>query len=255
MGTETSVEVELGEAGRNWERPPPPPLAPRTQDLGARIAFGASRGSTCRAKADATCIVVCDRPYSLHFLIQQSGSLPEPLISGGDCLLATRTYADAVLVLQCSSSWSWTTLCWKFPFEKRPQHHSVKLIRTVFRVTVFQQLELDYAMGPPHPLARTDLGVTPIIRMFGVTEAGAHGSMFEVLCSTLCMSSDGPGCPAHSPHVWRHRGRCASGCMPCKFHVADAMRQPRCWHGCAVALLPRPAGSPACRKNTKTEIR
>lgn len=37
---------------------------------------------------------------------------------------------------------------------------------------VFQQFEIDYAMGPAHALARSDLGVTPIIRMFGVTEAG-----------------------------------------------------------------------------------
>lgn len=43
--------------------------------------------------------------------------------------------------------------------------------------TVFQQLELDYAMGPPHhPYSRSDLSVTPIIRMFGITEDGAHVS-------------------------------------------------------------------------------
>ena len=34
MGSEPSVEVELGEAGRNWERPAPPPWNPRTQALG-----------------------------------------------------------------------------------------------------------------------------------------------------------------------------------------------------------------------------
>jgi len=38
---------------------------------------------------------------------------------------------------------------------------------------IFQQLELDYAMGPPRAsVARSDLSLTPIIRMFGVTEAG-----------------------------------------------------------------------------------
>ena len=39
---------------------------------------------------------------------------------------------------------------------------------------MFQQLELDYTLGAPHPRARTpDLLEVPIIRMFGVTDAGA----------------------------------------------------------------------------------
>ena len=29
-------EVETGEAGRNWQRPPPPPLNPKAQPLGER---------------------------------------------------------------------------------------------------------------------------------------------------------------------------------------------------------------------------
>ena len=31
-------EVQLGEAGRNWERPEPPPLNPRTDALGAQLS-------------------------------------------------------------------------------------------------------------------------------------------------------------------------------------------------------------------------
>lgn len=31
-----AVEVKIGAAGRNWERPPPPPLNPRTEALGAK---------------------------------------------------------------------------------------------------------------------------------------------------------------------------------------------------------------------------
>jgi hypothetical protein len=45
---------------------------------------------------------------------------------------------------------------------------------------VFQQFEIDYAMGPAHALARSELGVTPIIRMFGVTEAGGSSNFCEL---------------------------------------------------------------------------
>ena len=42
--------------------------------------------------------------------------------------------------------------------------------------TAFQQLEVDYFVGPPtahsQQVHRTDLHEVPILRMYGVTEAG-----------------------------------------------------------------------------------
>ena len=37
---------------------------------------------------------------------------------------------------------------------------------------MFQQLELDYTLGKPHPRAPTDLREVPIMRLFGVNETG-----------------------------------------------------------------------------------
>lgn len=39
---------------------------------------------------------------------------------------------------------------------------------------VFQQLEVDYTIGPPNTVARSSLELTPILRMFGVNETGKY---------------------------------------------------------------------------------
>lgn len=47
------------------------------------------------------------------------------------------------------------------------------------RNAVFQQLELDYTLGAPHPRAGlADLTEVPIVRMFGVTDAGNSVCLF-----------------------------------------------------------------------------
>ena len=45
------VEVELGAAGRNWERPPPPPLKPHTEPLGEPFCSAPHQGTTCKGMA------------------------------------------------------------------------------------------------------------------------------------------------------------------------------------------------------------
>ena len=56
----------------------------------------------------------------------------------------------------------------------------MKLILALARCdTVFQQLELDYTLGVPHPrMGQTDLLEVPIVRMFGVTDAGNSVCLF-----------------------------------------------------------------------------
>ena len=52
-------------------------------------------------------------------------------------------------------------------------------MRACVRPAVFQQLELDYTLGAPHPRAGlTDLTEVPIVRMFGVTDAGNSVCLF-----------------------------------------------------------------------------
>ena len=38
---EEELELQLGEAGRNWERPPPPPITPATDPIGELVFSGA----------------------------------------------------------------------------------------------------------------------------------------------------------------------------------------------------------------------
>ena len=43
---EEDLELHLGEAGRNWERPAPPPLDPSTQSLGEPAGHALSCSNT-----------------------------------------------------------------------------------------------------------------------------------------------------------------------------------------------------------------
>ena len=48
----------------------------------------------------------------------------------------------------------------------------------------FQQLEVDYFLGPPDTrIAQTDLAEVPILRMYGVSEAGPPSAQAASSCA------------------------------------------------------------------------
>lgn len=78
--------------------------------------------------------------------------------------------------------------------------------------TAFQQLEVDYFVGPPtahsQQVHRTDLHEVPILRMYGVTEAGTP----SILCTfDLRVTAGGLMLPLHRQacfllrHLWLQR--------------------------------------------------
>ena len=56
-------------------------------------------------------------------------------------------------------------------------------------LTAFQQLEVDYFVGPPtahsQQVHRTDLHEVPILRMYGVTEAGTPFTLYNLLLGVM----------------------------------------------------------------------
>lgn len=62
------------------------------------------------------------------------------------------------------------------PFAKLSHSRTAKL--TILAAAAFQQLEVDYFIGEPNSkIMQTELTEVPILRMYGVTEAGAANSV------------------------------------------------------------------------------
>ena len=128
----------LGEAGKNWPRPAAPQLNPSTDKLGALE----------RCSPPSTCMGASKR---FHKLARVATSC-------GRAALLSLVLSEAFLGM-------WPCLTHLSPL--------------FVPLAVFQQLEVDYALAAPHPTYYpTDLKEVPVLRMYGVTEAGNSVAAF-----------------------------------------------------------------------------
>lgn len=146
-------EGALGEAGRNWPRPPAPQLNPATDKLGAWCAAAWERSRVC----------LC-----FFWLLLAGCLLAEPW--AGEWGAAERQPPSTAALHTLHPSHPYPPLA-KQP-RRRPTHPPP---------TVFQQLEVDYAFQAPHQrfyAGGADLREAPVVRLYGVTEGGSSVAAF-----------------------------------------------------------------------------
>ena len=145
-------EVETGEAGRNWQRPAPSPLNPKTQPLGEPPSIQAPRDlADPSPSAPVVILLRCAGACSCSLLLQRPGSDGASAARGNFCRLLLH-HNEATLHVPAAELMTRQYV---------PQHESL--------FAVFQQLEIDYMIGMPHPVAITDLREAPIIRMCAIS--------------------------------------------------------------------------------------
>ena len=134
-------EGSLGEAGKNWPRPVAPQLNPGSDKLGT--VYGQPLAPPMWGVGGSPNPTAALVPA----LLEATSSQPPPkLVSNLDVYLP----------------------CCTCPLPSAPACPAV-----------FQQLEVDYAMGAPHhSYYPTDLKEVPVLRMYGVTESGNSVATF-----------------------------------------------------------------------------
>ena len=141
---EEDFELDLGEAGRNWERPPPPALRPSRDSIGA-VATGAELLDSFELATVTALPLVAVQQISPR-LWQATGAHQR----------LQHLLTCSAVGARCSSS----------------QVRLYGLLLSVFSA-VFQQLETDCLVSAPNKAVhQTDLHEVPVIRMFGVNEEG-----------------------------------------------------------------------------------